>query len=63
MVAQFMASELASELYVDELLAGDGRILQVDNLLSMSALAEAEARASAGNLHLDRLSEGDPHGS
>ena len=39
----FMASELASELYCDELLAGDGSSLYVDSVCSVSALAEAEA--------------------
>ena len=37
-----MASELASELYVDEVLAGDGSILQVDRIGSVSALDEDE---------------------
>ena len=43
MIVRFLASELASELYCDEVLAGDGSLLQIDSPLSVSALAEAEA--------------------
>ncbi len=41
----FMDSELASELYCDEVLAGDGRILHLDAIRSVSAMPEAEAAA------------------
>ena len=36
----FMASELASELYVDEKVDGAGNLLQVDTACSVSALVE-----------------------
>jgi len=38
----FMESELASELYCDEVLDGSGRLLHLDKVGSVSALAEAE---------------------
>ena len=43
MIVRFLASELVSELYCDEVLAGDGSLLQIDSPFSVSALAEAEA--------------------
>ena len=39
---QLMASELASEAFCDEVLAGDGSLLQIDNLGSVSAMHRAE---------------------
>jgi len=36
-------SEYAAELYVDEVLDGNGQLLYLDNVVSVSALAEAEA--------------------
>ncbi len=36
--AQFMSSERASELYVDEVLAGDGSLLHVDKSVRVTAL-------------------------
>jgi len=56
----FLASEEASELYVDGVLTGDGFPVRVDIPLSVSALAEAEADAF---YDVQQLSEGDPHGS
>jgi len=38
----FMASELASELYVDEVLAGDGSLLHVDTIGSVRGLRRDE---------------------
>ncbi len=36
--AQFMASEKAAELYVDEVLAGDGSLLHIDSTVRVTAL-------------------------
>ena len=58
-----MASELASELYVDDVLTGDGFPVILDIPGSMSAMAEAETRAAFANREMDNFSEGDPHGS
>jgi len=63
-MAQFMASELASELYVDDVLAGDGRIVQVDRVSRVTALTEAEAADRFYGIQGEMyFSEGDPHGS
>ena len=43
--ARFLRSELAAELYCDEVLAGDGSPLYVDRVLSMGALSRADADA------------------
>ena len=59
----FMASELASELYVDEVLTGDGSLVILDKHGSMGAMAEAETRAMIANQIMDQFSKGDPHGS
>jgi len=37
-VERFMASELASELYVDEVLTGDGSLITIDSPVSVSGL-------------------------
>ena len=58
----FMASEQVSELYCDEVLAGDGSILQVDRVLSVSALTETEAAAVYARVYNQTLPEVDPHG-
>ena len=39
---QFLQSEKAAELYVDEVLDGRGRFLYLDNRVSVSALVEVE---------------------
>ena len=49
----FMASELASELYCDEILDGSGRFLHLDSTVSVSALPEAGRLASTTE-NLDR---------
>ncbi len=60
----FLDSEEASELYVDEVLDGSGRLLYLDRTVSMSALAEAEARALSANHIMDHFDrQGDPHGT
>ena len=38
----FLASELAAELYVDEVIDGSGRLLYVDKDVSMSALPDPD---------------------
>ncbi len=38
----FMASELACELYVDEVVDGAGNLLEIDSTVSVSALVEVE---------------------
>ena len=38
----FMASELASEMYVDEVLDGQGRLQYIDKVGSVSGLIEVE---------------------
>ena len=60
----FLASELAAELYVDEVLDGNGRLQYVDRSLSVSALAEAEAADRFYGVQMEiPFTEGDPHGS
>jgi len=41
--ARFLQSELAAELYVDEVLAGDGSLLHVDSKGSVRGLSRDEA--------------------
>ena len=41
--ALFMASELASELYCDEVLAGDGSILHLDRVRRVTAVTPPES--------------------
>jgi len=36
--AQFMDSELASEMYVDEVLTGDGQFVRLDNVSRVTAM-------------------------
>ena len=62
--SRFLESELASELYVDEVLAGDGSLLHIDSKGSVSALV------GLGRTGPKRVLEpypvrptGDPHGS
>ncbi len=55
-------SELASELYCDEVLDGQGQFLYLDRVVSVSALDEDEATAFYG-VQMEMFSEGDPHGS
>ncbi len=52
-LTHFLDSEVASELYVDEVLAGDGSVLYVDRVPSVSALPEAEAALWPGDDYLD----------
>ena len=59
----FLDSEEASELYVDEVLDGSGRFQYLDRVVSMSALAEAEAADRFYGVQMDMFSAGDPHGS
>ncbi len=47
----FLDSELASELYVDEVLDGSGRIQYLDSMVSMSALPDP------GPIWVDRVIE------
>ena len=42
LMAHFMRSELASMLYVDEVLDGSGRLQYIDTSGSVSALVEGE---------------------
>jgi len=58
----FLGSEEASELYVDEVLDGSGRFLYVDSVVSVSALAEAEAADRFYGVQQDLFDVGDPHG-
>ncbi len=60
---RFLASELASELYVDGVVDGEGRLCYVDRVVSVSALPETEADAFYGVQMELPFSEGDPHGS
>jgi len=61
-LARFLESELASEMYVDEVLDGSGGLLYLDRVSSVSASPEAEADAFYG-VQQELFSEGDPHGT
>ena len=57
-------SEEASELYVDEVLDGSGRLQYVDSTGSVRGLRRDEARYIRLREQLDEyFSEGDPHGT
>ena len=60
--ADFIHSELASLLYVDEVLAGDGSVLHVDTPGSVRGLIRAE-QDLVQVPKIKILSAGDPHGS
>ena len=55
----FLASELASELYVDERVDKDGRSLYLDIPLSVSGLRRDE-HALGNERFIDEFSVGDP---
>ena len=57
-----MHSELAALMYVNEVVDGEGLMLYIDRVVSMSALAEAEDTFMC-EFFRDPFSVGDPHGS
>ncbi len=60
---QFMDTELASELYVDEVLTGDGRLVILDTVRSMRGLIRFDSRWDCERNQMEIFPEGSPHGS
>jgi len=61
--SDFMHSEVACELYVDEVVDGSGRIQYLDRSGSVSALIEIEIDATYVPDHNELFQQEDPHGS
>ncbi len=51
--SQFLESEKACELYVDEVLDGAGRIQYLDSTVSMSAMVEVEEDCDYDPTHIE----------
>jgi len=59
----FMDSELASELYVDEVLTGDGRLVILDKYRSVSGPIRFDSALDCRLNQLELFPEESPHGS
>ncbi len=63
-LARFLGSELAAEMYVDEILDGQGNIQYLDKVGSVSGLIEIENDFAYDPTHIElNHVMGDPHGS
>ena len=60
---QFMESELASELYCDEVLTGDGHFVRLDIPGSVSGLIRFDSRWDCELNQLEIFPKESPHGS
>ena len=61
--SHLMGSEKASELYCNEVLAGDGEILEVDVMGSMRGMSRDRDFCVQHGYKITMFSEGDPHGT
>jgi len=59
----FMETELASELYCDEVLTGDGRFVILDNQVSVSGMIRFDSRYDCEINQLQFFPKESPHGS